>query len=92
MTVFIGNGVLHCQWYRTDAEVHYSWNSKKTSITRPVEIYRMDVRLRNGNPSAILVKEANEAYYETYIGNGLNDEKAAACSRMIYRNVYPGID
>ncbi len=57
-------------------------------------MYRMDVHLLGADPSAPVIKEEQQDYYEQYYQdyNGLKGAVAHAYSKITYRDVYPGID
>lgn len=54
--------------------------------------YRMEAILKKSNSKAELIKEAPQAYYETYYTSGLNGLVVKSYQRITYKNIYPGID
>ena len=78
LSIFIGPGQIHYQWYR-----HNGYR---------IETYRMDVMLKGANPDAIGTKEEFQPYVENYYGLTATGVTAYSFNRLVYRNIYPGID
>lgn len=105
INIFIGNGQLHYQFSRltvkhTDLP---AWLMAKYKANEPinteeqlatVETYRMDVELLGANKNAVAIATEKQDYYENYYLAGCPQQglHANTCSRIIYKNVYKGID
>jgi len=58
-----------------------------------IETYRMDVELIGANKHAKVISGEQQAYYENYYLPGhLNATTAHTYNKIIYKDVYPGID
>ena len=79
MTVFIGCGQLHYQWYNGNASANR------------VATYRLDMQLKGSVPHVSPAKEAPAPYHEYYYTAGKQAD-AASYQKITYKNVYPGID
>ncbi len=99
MSVFIGDAQLHYQFsniVRATSAVsapgasRFSDMDKQTSVST----YRMDVALVGANTHAEVIAEEPQAYYENYYLAGCPDKgiRAHAFGKLIYKNVYRGID
>lgn len=81
LDIFIGAGTLTYQWTRKTNE----------RISNSFSTYRMDVSLAGCNNASQPVSEEILPYYENYFREG-NAITAHTCKRILYRNIYPGID
>lgn len=80
MNIFIGSGELHYQ---------FLGNEKQGKV----HAYRVDMRLKGANKSAELITNDKQPGFNTYHLPGLNhDVIACTYNKIIYRDVYPGID
>lgn len=80
LNIFVGKGQIHYQWTRSNPD---------STITS----YRMDVQLAGCNPDALIEIQNAQDYYETYYSSNLPDGAVAhSCNKVVYRNIYPGID
>ena len=84
MSLYIGNGQLHYQFV----------NVKPNKATPDISCYQMDVTLLGANTGAEVVSADQQAYYENYFLPGAGNEALTVHSfnKIIYKNVYPGID
>lgn len=87
MTVFVGNGQLHYQWYDQPAIDKAHLRNRKQEI----KTYRMDVTLTGANRNAAYVVEHLQSYRESYYTSG-DGIVAHAYKKITYKNVYPQID
>lgn len=98
MSVFVGEGKLHYQWYMVSGAVKrpdYFAVEKGIEHTAPDTIvtYRMDVVLQGANIRAAVIKEEPQAYYENYYLPQCPDgAKAHSFQKITYKNIYPNID
>jgi hypothetical protein len=90
VNVFIGEGKLHYQFARKleEEKVLDTDNGIKLAT------YRMDVTLVGANEQSIATTEEPLSYYERYYRSGLGIEGVVAHSynKVLYKDVYPGID
>ncbi len=103
LNIFVGNGQIHYQWNNVKVKIQKSKakNGNAEGLTphpiiepNTIESYRMDVELVGANTNAILVKEQEQPYYETYYTPTTGEEGATvhSYSRIVYKDVYPHID
>lgn len=92
MTMFIGNGQIHYQWYRPDEKAKSKNEIADAKVSR-VNAYRMDVELSGANKNAEIVTEYLQPYFENYYLPQCADGVTAHCYKKItYKNIYPNID
>lgn len=84
MNLYLGNGQLHYQFRKLqDAD----------GANPTMKTYGMSVTLLGANPAAKVEAQEPQAYYENYYTNGTaNGITAHAYNRVVYKEVYPGID
>ncbi|MCD6064221.1 MAG: hypothetical protein K0R82_2132, partial [Flavipsychrobacter sp.] len=93
VSVFIGNGQLHYQWYRSLAGngPDLTPDQQKDEKT---EIYRMDVVLLGANTNAPVLAEGKgrdyELYYKPYLP--FDGVTVYGYQKISYKNIYPNID
>lgn len=106
VTIYIGDGQMHYQFYKTETQPRQSLHDNRDPFAidsmhtgmqeqaDSISIYRLDVTLVGANPNAQLITAQRSDYYENYYGPGLGEDgvKARACAKLIYKDVYPGID
>lgn len=102
MTVFIGNGQLHYQFYKTTPgnislppQLKKSMQQQHWSLPGAVVTYRMDVLLAGANEHAEMITEGmNGGVTHYYTGRSGTDgiTNVRAFSKITYKNIYPGID
>ncbi len=81
VNVFIGDGQLHYQFQRQEAE------------SDKIEMYRLDVTLVGANKNAEPVTEDKQDYYENYYLAQCPDGAVAhSYKKITYKSVYPNID
>jgi len=82
LNIFIGSGAIHYQW------------AKAGTAAGAVEMNRMDIQLLGANAPAAVVVDDRQSYYERYYlpQTGAGGVAAAACRKITYREIYPGID
>jgi hypothetical protein len=86
VTMFIGSGHISYQWYKADK------NSPLKDNT-PTTCYRLDMTLQGVQQHIVPQKEEPQSYYEQYYTGNLGSETiAGGYKKIIYRNIYPGID
>lgn len=79
LDIFIGKGTLSYQWA----------NTQHKNITT----YRMDVALLQCNTNTHAASEEIQPYYENYFLPGQDNAiTARTCKRIVYKDIYPGID
>lgn len=89
MNIFIGSGHIHYQWsHSTTQEV-----PGELFPSQNIEVYRLDVELSGANKNVIPEAGDYQEYYEQYfLEHTHGTVKARSCKKIIYRNIYPGID
>lgn len=101
MSMFIGNGQLHYQWYKTNSQAKTENPNPGASIEpeqllhedAQTDIYRLDVELVGANTKAQMQTEEPAAYYENYYLPQCPDGATAhSYGKVIYKNIYPNID
>ncbi len=80
LTVFIGSGQIHYQWY-----------SAPSPFDNTVASYRLDMQLQGALDNIIPVKEEITPYTEQYL-TGNKELSAQSCKKITYPGIYPGID
>jgi len=100
LNVFLGGNGLHYQFSKrisaapvvpkSAAEAFSNWCPESANF----ELYRMDVELVGANPNAELIATEPENYAEHYYLGGMpvSGIHAAAYGRLVYKNIYNGID
>jgi len=83
MNLYIGNGGLHYQFRKPGA---------MKSAHPTLNTYNMDVTLLHANKAARVTEEEAQPYYETYYTANANGIQANSFRRVVYHDVYPGID
>jgi len=87
VTIFIGDGQIHYQWYKEEEKAE---ESKPINITS----YRMDVTLQGANANAEVitadVRKDKETYY--FPGLGKDGVTASLYRKITYKDIYPQID
>ncbi|MCF8449602.1 MAG: SBBP repeat-containing protein [Taibaiella sp.] len=103
VTIFVGNGALHYQFYKPNetaetSRAHVGENLPGPAGDQPVKttntMYRMDVELVGANSNARILSEGEQGYYENHFTQpvGGKEVTAAAFSRIVYKDIYPNID
>jgi hypothetical protein len=97
MVVFVGDAVIHYQWTKTVAAkarpVKLPGEKNFSSEANSIETYRMDVELVGANKKAVCIKEEKCEYYEYhYLPQCPEGARTASYDRLVYKDVYPGID
>lgn len=84
VNLYVGNGQLHYQFEKIE-----HGNDKPM-----IKQYLMDVSLLGANTHATAISMDEQQYYESYfLGNSGHDAMIAhSFNRILYKNVYPGID
>jgi hypothetical protein len=97
VNVFVGKGELHYQWIKNNAAIpkmsEQARQSDNEVTNSTAETYRLDVTLVDANKNAEIItedwKDYRENYYLPQCPGGIT---AHAFGKIIYKNVYPGID
>lgn len=94
LSLFIGNGELHYQFAKPIRQNEAQAGQLPQSSAARIEMYRVDVELigadRNVKGIAEEIRPDRERYYtET---SGIEGWIARSCNRIVYQNIYPGID
>jgi hypothetical protein len=101
MSIFIGDGQVHYQWYRSlnqdsrDLRITKIEDENKSHIINQqsqIETYRLDVTLVGANPDAEIITEEETEYYERYFLSYCNGVTPHSYRKITYKNVYPNID
>lgn len=94
LNLFIGNGTIHYQWYRLNEEVKNRYKANDAANPPGADIYRMDVSLEGANKHAACIASDPAEYFENYYTTpaGLQGATAHSFKRIVYKDVYPGID
>ncbi len=102
MTVFIGNGQLHYQFYKQINNNNDQRRKENTILPQqplpyfsPIATYRMDVALTGANIHAPAVTEGRSADFVNYYTGYSNLDgftKVHSYQKIIYQNIYPDID
>ncbi len=110
LNIFIGSGQIHYQWSKTENNAvssltprhpdrsggTSSLNEESSLNPHPSSLitYRMDATLLNANPSAEIITEDKQPFYEQYYTHltGENGIRAYSYKKITYREVYPHID
>lgn len=98
LNLFIGNGEIHYQWYKTNKESNIYMGGKTHIIDNnehtEYKLYRMDIELLGANKHAEVVTEEANDYYEMYYTatTGKNGSRANTFKKITYIDVYPNID
>ncbi|MCB9046323.1 MAG: SBBP repeat-containing protein [Chitinophagales bacterium] len=97
LSVFVGNGALHYQFYQADTNSQNvnNFNSAPADIESPnFNMYRLDVALIGANPSAEIIKEGKQAYQEYYYTAGIDapNQRVSWYEKITYKNIYHNID
>jgi hypothetical protein len=97
LTIFAGDGQLHYQWMKPSSKQKVESRKLLTGADRqqPAEYTycRMDVELVGANKQAAAVLEDAQPYHESYyLPHCPNGAVAHSYGRLVYKNVYPGID
>lgn len=92
ITIFIGDGQLHYQWNKPSAQ-QVMQISTPGDVSTATDIYRLDVQLIGADPNAEMITLNRTPYYENYYLPACpNGATAHSFGKIIYRNIYPGID
>lgn len=97
LNIFVGSGELHYQFYdnqgqapdmQSQADLHSLENNAD------IHLYRMDVSLVGANKNAVIIVSGKQRSYDRYYTNGIGEGGAVAWSynKVVYKEVYPGID
>lgn len=98
LSVFIGSGQVHYQWAKPKTTIMDNalllQQFKKGTLSLSYETYRMDVTLVGANPDAKAEVAGMQDYHERYYlaHTGENGVLAHSYSKILYRDIYPGID
>lgn len=97
MQVFIGNGNLHYQFYKSSILNPVKPGEKDAEIICrqhcEINSYRMDVVLEGGDTGAQFFSNDTQDFYENYfLQSAINGNKAHNYKKVTCKNVYPGID
>lgn len=97
LTMFIGSCGLHYQFIKSNTALSCNELREINKLPENNEpatfnTYRVDVELQGANLHAAAITEQPQAYYETYYLPQLNGAVAHTYRRIIYKDVYPGID
>jgi hypothetical protein len=108
MTVFIGDAQMHYQFSRRApagcgtfdptcdlSAINYNaFKNPACTNNSVIETYRMDVELVGANKHPKIIAGEQQEYYENYCLRGCpaNGIQAHSYKKVIYKNVYPGID
>jgi hypothetical protein len=108
MTIFIGDAQMHYQFSRGTSAcegtfdpicdlsaINYNaFKNPACTNNSVIETYRMDVELVGANKHPEIIAEERQEYYENYYlpGCPANGIQAHSYKKVIYKNVYPGID
>lgn len=94
MSVFIGNGSIHYQWNKVSGtKVNAdgdNWDNEAGATT--YNTYRLDVTFPGCNPEAKVLKENVLPGTDILYTNGLDGLHARSFTRIVYQDIYPGID
>lgn len=85
INIFIGDGTVHYQWNKSSIK---EVAGRKNTWT---DAYRMDVVLLGANQHAEVVAEQKQDFFESYYSSQYTGT-AASYNRVVYKNIYPGID
>lgn len=93
VTAFIGDGAIHYQWVKRSAMPVADTAGIIEEEQAASVIYRLDVTLVGADKNAMVTFEKPTAYYERYYLPQTPDGiKVQGYRKVIYKNVYPGID
>lgn len=100
LNVFIGNGAIHYQFCKVDvtktivADKSGLFVKKQAHEKTSAMFYRMDVELIGANKNAKAITSNTGQYYENYFNERTGGKSITAHSfgRVVYQDVYPGID
>lgn len=100
MSVFVGSGQLHYQFYRYEKNVlplkrALPMSQDKEFEAPPiVHTYRVDVTLEGANQHArVITENVVDGYNNYYTGNcGESGAKTNSYRKVTYKDIYPGID
>ncbi len=65
---------------------------KEENENRKAEYYSISMRWEGANPNARLIAEEEAAGYYTYASEAIRNLKAKGYRKLIYKDLYPGID
>ena len=103
MSVFVGNGQLHYQFYKAEKKAvtfrpqdHLRDKKFAKPDTTPIhyDMYRLDMALEGANPHPQMITADKQTYYENYHTTALNTGNGvvSAYNKITYKNIYPHID
>jgi hypothetical protein len=93
MSIFIGNGQIHYQWYPDESAPEIPAGEKKKQEPIPVKAYRMDMVLVGANIKApVVASEPQAQYFNYYLPQCPDGATAKTYRRITYKNIYPNID
>lgn len=101
LTVFIGSGAIHYQFYRTEAvkdiitpAISKAFKGQKQPVPTRTTTYRMDVNLPGANTGITPVASEGIGGVNHYYTNVKlkNDITVHTYQKLTYTNIYPGID
>lgn len=95
MSVFIGAGAIHYQWYKQNAqnETTTPGNRNNTVSGNSTETYRIDAELLNANKNAQASASDKQDYFEHYYNEQFaGGATAHSYGTVTYKNIYPNID
>lgn len=101
MSVFVGNGQLHYQFYKQIEnndnlqKIKTAFEQHHLSIPTSVVTYRMDVTLVGANTNAKIIAEDPSADVANYYTGNTGSQGAIGVhhyQKVTYRDIYPGID
>ncbi|MBK9146200.1 MAG: hypothetical protein IPM12_00105 [Flavobacteriales bacterium] len=82
-------------YFQRKGLVSYVLAKRDTSIAVPDTLYRLDMKCVGPNvqdvaPTAYIVKPYTQSFYTSWTGDGV--ENVNGYSRLVYEDIYPGID
>lgn len=82
-------------YFQRKGVISYVLAKRDTTIAIPDTLYRLDMKCVGPNvqdvaPTAYIVKPYTQSYYTAWTGDGV--ENVSGYSRLVYADIYPGID